>query len=783
MMAVGISKTDVEPYLQSLAAEDGNLRVVLACVNSPSSITLSGDATQISTLKRRFDSDQIFSRALKVPVAYHSFQMQEIAAEYEDRIKQIDRSSTEDLKNAPLMVSSVSGTWISAEELLEPAYWVRNLVSTVQFSDAQKTLFTHSAVDQTMKLDGSHQRRIPIHSLLEIGPHPALRVPSQGNLNEGGNTTRIQYIPTLVQKKNGVSTILKAAALLHCTGFPVNLSEVNQLEAAKQKATMTKLLTNIPPYPFNHTKTYWAEGPVSKGFRLRQYGRHELLGYPDDDWNPLAARWNNILRSWDPVWVKDHKISGTILLPGVSFIVMAIEAMKQVLDTTDLVTGFKVSNVDLKHAIKVPMDQELVRTQFHLQPRQESKATTSWYDFSLYSNSEGDGWVKNCVGSVQATYSSASNKITGDRVLNEVNIQRLLFDAEISKTCTKALDVEHSYKHLESCGYQYGSLFKPLTAAAVDQSCHLVAKVGAFQTPPRAWNDTYTIHPTTFDGILQTVALLLSDGSEKDIPTSIPTHIDDIWLSNTSFGSPSAECFNAATTLYKKGRREFLARTCVLNEERNQVILTMDGIKFSIVGSEKPSNATQPGVASQLCHRLEWKPDLSLMDDEQIQAVCEKRVPESTDRTGMYINAGFIITAFSRRAVHSIRQRNWGHCPSHIQRHLEWIESQDDLLEAKESPFSSDYWKLRMDNDVYFQELCDRFSDGSQQGKAYVEVGRNLLRFVEGDCEWNEAQPLKLVQDMYEDMVMSSHCPSASNILIIYCSAVQCPASSVCYRF
>ena len=66
MAAVGLGKAGVRSYLV-----DG---VVIACENSPISITLSGDKDKIDTVVERIkhDSPDIFARRLRVEMAYHS---------------------------------------------------------------------------------------------------------------------------------------------------------------------------------------------------------------------------------------------------------------------------------------------------------------------------------------------------------------------------------------------------------------------------------------------------------------------------------------------------------------------------------------------------------------------------------------------------------------------------------------------------------------------------------------------------------------------------------------
>lgn len=66
MLAVGMGRESVTPYLVE--------GVVLACENSPDSVTLSGDHGQVKQVAEHITEDkpEMFVRHLKVGVAYHS---------------------------------------------------------------------------------------------------------------------------------------------------------------------------------------------------------------------------------------------------------------------------------------------------------------------------------------------------------------------------------------------------------------------------------------------------------------------------------------------------------------------------------------------------------------------------------------------------------------------------------------------------------------------------------------------------------------------------------------
>lgn len=68
MIAVGLSAVDVVSYIGKVPENS----VVVACINSPNNVTLSGDGSSIDQLLELFTAAGIFARKLRVTTAYHS---------------------------------------------------------------------------------------------------------------------------------------------------------------------------------------------------------------------------------------------------------------------------------------------------------------------------------------------------------------------------------------------------------------------------------------------------------------------------------------------------------------------------------------------------------------------------------------------------------------------------------------------------------------------------------------------------------------------------------------
>jgi acyl transferase domain-containing protein len=76
MMAAGLSQEAAQKYLDRVPVDSA----VVACINSPSSVTISGDVESINVLEALISKDGAFARKLIVTTAYHSPHMREVSS-------------------------------------------------------------------------------------------------------------------------------------------------------------------------------------------------------------------------------------------------------------------------------------------------------------------------------------------------------------------------------------------------------------------------------------------------------------------------------------------------------------------------------------------------------------------------------------------------------------------------------------------------------------------------------------------------------------------------------
>ena len=298
MMAVAMSEYDCLHLISSECDKEIQCSLAIGCINSPSNVTITGDAHCLDELKKILDAKGTFARILKTGIAYHSSLMQSIASEYKDCIGELEAPKPSAYFSTPSMFSSVSGSLVTPEELRRPEYWVSNLVQKVRFSEATSHLCASMC-------HGTNAAEKPTPFLVEVGPTSALRRPVREILEADPVFKQIKYGSVLVQDRNALESSLELVGQLYSIGRDLDLLAVNSPGCTKDEM---QVLQDLPCYPFNHANAYWMESERSKNFRFRKVARHDLLGLPDQDHVEKESKWRHVIRIDENPWIMDHKV-------------------------------------------------------------------------------------------------------------------------------------------------------------------------------------------------------------------------------------------------------------------------------------------------------------------------------------------------------------------------------------------------------------------------------------------------------------------------------------------
>ena len=132
MLAVGLGAETVQPYLKEF-----NDRLIIACHNSPASVTISGNTDAIVELEAKLDRAGVFARLVKTGgKAYHSKHMEAVSSRHEELLGKAYGSIISETRrpSGASMISSVTLSKMSTSDEITPQYWSQNLVSPVLFN-------------------------------------------------------------------------------------------------------------------------------------------------------------------------------------------------------------------------------------------------------------------------------------------------------------------------------------------------------------------------------------------------------------------------------------------------------------------------------------------------------------------------------------------------------------------------------------------------------------------------------------------------------------------------
>ena len=286
MIAVGLSADEVEPIIAPYCDQ-----VSIAAVNSPHSLTLSGNETCLAELAKKLEKKEVFCKFLQVQIPFHSPYMDPIKSELLKSLKNIKPNTT-----ALPLYSTARGCIVKGPEL-DSAYWWENVRGTVLFAPAINLILDHD-----------------YRLFLEVGPHPVLA----NNISECMAEKYIhgKMLFSLKRKENDHKKMLAALAELHNIGFSINL------EAFYPGGRFV----GLPSYPWKKER-FWTAPPIVEQLRLDKID-HPLLGRRLSVAEPA---WEINMDVEINPYLADHKIQGNIVFPAAGYIEMAFGALKNIL--------------------------------------------------------------------------------------------------------------------------------------------------------------------------------------------------------------------------------------------------------------------------------------------------------------------------------------------------------------------------------------------------------------------------------------------------------------------
>ncbi|KAG8527705.1 Type I Iterative PKS [Bacidia gigantensis] len=596
MMAASLSPEKAAEWIAKVT--EGEL--VVACVNSPTTVTISGDTTGIEQLLEMLQKEDIFARKLQVDTAYHSPHMQTVASDYYRLLADlVPLDPTGDCT----MHSSVEGSIIEPEQL-GALNWVRNLVSPVQFADAMYDMLRPVR-------DGKRADENAVDLLVELGPHSALQGPTTQTL-KARNITNIPYQSVVSRNQNAVGTALNLAGALWAQGYEVDIKQVNG-DASNQFAAP---LFDLPTYPWKHAQRYYNDSRVENEFLHRPRPKQSLIGAPAPAMGEGEYIWRGFIRLAEEPWIGDHQIQGTVLYPAAGYLAMALEAITQIADTSKQISYFRLRDIQLTAAAIISADADvecIVQLRPHLASTRDSSST--WTEFTVTSSPDGKTLVKNCSGLLIVEHEPAPGSEAGQEKALKL---RSLTDhyVEAKASCTSQIDSEEFYNDLDTIGLQYGPTFANVREVrnGNGKSYGVVEIPDVPASIPEGCDRPHLIHPGTLDAIFHLAfAAIMGD---DPLTAMVPKSIDEVIVSAYIPWAPGVKLPGFATSA-KHGFRELKSDITMLDDNEHLPAVNIRGFLCAEVagGSAGNTQALPKSITSELV----WRPAIDLLPADELQ--------------------------------------------------------------------------------------------------------------------------------------------------------------------
>jgi len=669
MAAIGLNWDQTTDYLVPGA--------VVACDNSPKSVTISGDETSVEcvldTVKKNHPTS--LAKKLKVDAAYHSPLMTTVGDAYKQMMGDNIKSKAPEIP----FVSSVTGNMVNGDDALGSAYWLQNLLSPVRF---------RISVERLLK-----ELKGPCH-FLEVGPHEALMGPLRQTLAESERP--FLYTPSLRRGEECADTFLSAVGNLHIHGVPIDFAELTPVGS---------VLTDLPPYPWDHDTVYWYENRLSKEWRHRRFSHHDLLGSRLAESTDFDPSWRNVFHTKNAPWIHDHKIRDDIVFPFAGYVAMAGEAIRQLSEPGE---GYSLSQVRVDTALMLNRDSPVeIITSLH-RDRWTDSLDSDWWEFSITSHN-GRAWTKHCGGKVRSR--SQNGKITKNFA-----------------TLPRSVGSTRWYEQMRHVGLNYGPAFSGLLDIKSSTEDYLATASVTYPMMIKG-DSAYPLHPIAIDLSLQLCSVASSRGTaRKFTKLAVPTKIDeiDVWNCDSDISLAAEVTFSTSGS---QGATDAVSA--------GKPILRVRGLHMSPLEEDSIEEEDRHAAA-----RLIWRPDIDFVDTTTL----------------------FKPPPFRRRAVYPLvdeltslcvietekRLRDLSPAEPHFERYRNWLKDYVDCSSEAVSKQERDMKSLCSISDqerhTKIQSLLADLADTS-----WWPIGEGMARVLK-NCEsifQGHVKPLEIL--MHED--------------------------------
>ncbi|RAH80851.1 polyketide synthase [Aspergillus japonicus CBS 114.51] len=715
MLAAALSRKEIGDYIDRVRQEEECL--VVACVNSPCSVTISGDLAAISRLEESLNADDIFTRRVKVTHAFHSCHIHAMADALPDSLAAIieaDVRNTIKPCHGVIYTSPRTGTrFADISHLRDPTHWVLGMKYCVEFESA----FRAMCIDEELQ-------RQEIDKIIEVGPHGALGGPIQQNLQQIPELAAldISYVSCLARGKSAVNTMQLLAVDLFQADYNVDLKEVN-FPRGSEAATL-QVLVELPTYPWNHQTRYWKEPRNSRAARRRTSPVSDLIGFQEPLSPPFARSWQHILRVSEVPWLRDHVIGSHIVFPGAGFITMAIDGLSQLCQPdTNSDVSFVLHNVDLAQTLILPADgDEGVDLRLTLRATdQKSLGNRDWQEFSIHSIvGAKDEWVEHCTGLIRIEANDTSRDLSSRQSTKLPPWSR--------RTAPRDL-----WSSLHATGICHGPLFRNIARIESDgqgESWSTVTVADTASAMPHAYESQHVVHPTTLDSAIQAAYTVLPFAGTRMETAMLPRRVGRVKIPGRLAGLKAGDQLCVQAMMLDQSPCAFEADVAVFTESNSPLdaVIELKGLTFQAGICDRKRNLAQQDSIRSSWH---WAPDITLISPAWLEkALNVETRPEEVE---IMLELRRCTVHFIQEAICDLLMEDAALLSGNLSRFYAWMQAQ--LVCATNGELGQDSTEWLRDNKAARLSLRSRVAANSTNGEMVCHLGPKLPKILRGEAD------------------------------------------------
>ncbi|MCY3553978.1 MAG: beta-ketoacyl synthase N-terminal-like domain-containing protein, partial [Gemmatimonadetes bacterium] len=467
MLAVGVSSDEAEELIEPYG--DG---LSIAAVNSPVSVTISGEAPEVDRLQAAIEDRRLFCQKLHTGIAYHSGQMDGIRDDFLSSLNGLSPSKTP----IPLL-STVTGAQTSGTDL-DADHWWRNIRSPVLFD----------RIFEQIPGDGEAL-------YIQIGPHPVLSTAIYENLAHRGRAGHA--LASLRRDRGAWEILLESVAKCYVHGHDIQWERLVD-------PPRTRVL--LPPYPWQKER-YWLDGMAVLPGGLDNQSGSDSLGRPAGLYTyPLIGPavessvdqdsrvWERAISLVSHPLLADHTVLDRSIMPLAGQIEMLFETLDEaeVAKLQEVPVAF--TGLELLHPLLLPeTGAHLVQiarreNQYTLSSKSESQETAS-------------SWL-------------AHMRTERNRV---VQLAETIDLGAIRSRCDRRITKRRFYERAAELGFDYGPAFRQIDEVVYANREALVSLATGDEG-----HGSYRLHPGVLDAGLQALLLLIADDGPY-LPVGVET--------------------------------------------------------------------------------------------------------------------------------------------------------------------------------------------------------------------------------------------------------------------